>query len=370
MSTLEELRTAAQLAVEVADTTDRAAGESARTAVELRRLIDEYRPPRPDLPAIGVGFGSGLLPDPADVPRVADEMLGMGITRIRATLPWSSCQPKATSPITVPARYRQIMEAFDAAGVRQLVIPAYTPTWAKGVETPTGLGQFAMPKDPALFGAFCSAAVDQLPTVDEWEVWNEPSHNGPPGLVSPDRGRDYARLLDATWTARAFPRTHTVHAMSVCPAPDNPPTALRSSTFVEAVYAADSTIGDKYDQLSVHPYTGTLPFGVGPPHGWVSTQIPEIRAKLRAAGERRPRIISATECGYSTKGPNAYTEQQQADRLVDMIQTWRSQPDVGPMWLFSWNDLSAGTTRSDGLGLHTHDGTPKRACAAIREALT
>lgn len=327
---------------------------------ELRRHVR--------LPEIGIGFGTGQV-TVDNVSQWADKIAAMGLTRVRITLPWASCQPKAGAPVKVPDRFVSICQTFAMRGLHVLVILAYTPGWQQSQAS-----QFAMPKDPAAFAMFCVAARQQLPMVDEWEVWNEPNHGGiptpTPGLVSPNRAKDYGRLVRATHDVAAFPRPHTVLAGVVCPAPNKPPTAQQPAPFVEAWYDEHPDAGEQYDQLSVHPYSGSLPFDNDTENGWVTHIIPAIQQRLIAAGDDRGRLFCASECGYTTKGKTALSETAQADMLVGMVTTWRTLPYAGSMYLFSFQDLGAGDTYSEGLGLHKIDGTPKRCVAALREVLT
>lgn len=358
MTAYDDVRNELAVIRTAAAETDRAAGRAGAILAAI-----EDAPPPPPVQPIGIGFGTGNLPEPADVGRVADELQAIGITRVRITLPWAACQPRADSPIRTPAKLASQINGFADAGMGVLLIPAYCPPWQQ--TTPT---QFAMPKDPAAFGRFVAAVVDEwAATVDEWEVWNEPNHDGPPGLVMPSgqsRGGGYARLMQAA--APMFPRWVTVlGGGGLCPAPDNPPHALRAPSFVRDWFAADAMADDRFDRLSIHPYAGKLDWTNDTEWSWPNRIIPELLDQLRASLSSRPDPypLTASECGYRTAGNNAVTEAQQGPKLIGMVEGWRKVPGAGAIYLFCWRDFD-----TTALGLWRKDGTPKPAVAALREA--
>ena len=99
--------------------------------------------------------------------------------------------------------------------------------------------------------------------------------------------------------------------------------------------------------------------------GRLRVQVQELHARLAAAGRSLP--IAIAELAYSTSGPDAYTEEQQAQALVSSLGVLRRIPDVNLAIVSRLYDNGDGSKVS-GFGVLRPSGATKPAYCELAAA--
>lgn len=316
--------------------------------------------PRADGRLVGYSPGASFYGDPAAMADDLDAMAESGATWVRLDLDWSWVERTRGAP-DWDATDTAVGLAREA-GLRVLLLVAYTPAWAR----PAGTDDKTPPTDPADFAAFAGRAVERYgDTVDAWEVWNEPNLDS---FWRPRPDPDaYARLLVETTAAiRAVDADAFVLSGGLAPAADTVDGAeWEPERFLTAVAAAGAL--DDVDAVGIHPYSfPALPDGGEP---WnLFGRLPAL-AELAVDGAGRSLPLWLTEYGFPTGDhPRAVTEAVQAEGIVAAIVGAQATPGIGPLFVYADRDRDEEADPG-GFGVRDVDGTPKPAWHAIHEAL-
>ncbi len=291
--------------------------------------------------------------------RDLDRMVGIGVTRIRVDLAWSTLQPRKD-------RYSwetsdRVLRAAGKRGIEVLGIVGYEPGWAV---------RFAadgtrLPPDPQLYERFVRTLVKRYADdVAAWELWNEPNlrrfwPSGPDPTA-------YAALASAGSSAiRAEDPRAPIVVGAMAPG-DTVGSTVSPMDFLRGVYAALPR--KAFDAVSVHPYC--FPGFPDQEQPWNTFhRMDELRRIMVDNGDDRTRLW-ITEFGAPTgTSAVAVSEKKQARTVRIGIKEAGRRPYVGPMYLYSQRD--AGTDKADSeqnFGLLEHGGTAKKAWKVLAQA--
>ena len=242
----------------------------------------------------------------ATVRQTLDNLKGLGVNQIRATIEWKFIAPDPTSTMAPrgfdaadPAQYpaalwipydRLVRMAADRGMAVNFNVTAPAPLWATGQGAPSGRYADHWVVSSADFGRFVQAlgtrydgqyvpqgAHGPLPRVSFWSIWNEPNqpgwlapqwrvHHGSATMASPALYRAY---VDAAFAALArtshrlatdtilvgdlAPEGCVAGVRCIYPRPEWPIAPL---PFLQALYCVDS---------AYHPLTGGAASAVGCP---------------------------------------------------------------------------------------------------------
>jgi len=319
--------------------------------------------------ASGQGSGSGRRHE-------LQRAQALGVRWIREELAWSAIERS-------PGHYRwgrfdALMISATRARLNVLPLLLGTPWWA-------GPGTFALPNNPSAFGAFAAHAAARYgpggrfwrahPRLDarlapRWfEVWNEPFYRAY-STTGVDPARYAAMVRAATIDGRAANRsTRWLMAADL--------TYLDSSgrrhEWLPALAAADPNLMKLIDGVAVHPYVFGAPGADdGIPLPFRFERITAIARQLAQLGAARVPLW-ITEIGWSTcdKRPDCGSEQEQAQRIVDLFTRVRSKPlsdRVRAVFLYHLHDFPgrAESDREAHYGLLRTNGSRKPAWNVLR----
>ncbi|KAF1028330.1 MAG: hypothetical protein GAK37_02258 [Pseudomonas sp.] len=219
------------------------------------------------------------------------------------------------------------------------------------------------PKDPNLFANRMALLAQRYPSVDAWQVWNEPNLLGFWRPAANPAG--YATLLQAT--------TAALRAVN----PDKPVVAAGMAFLSEMpngqrMLDALGSLGifSLNTVIPYHPYT-QLPEGNDPAQLDYLANTNALNQQLRSAGVQ---TLWSTEWGWSTyKGPkelqDIISEQTQADYIVRRIALMSTQ-DFDRIFLFTLSDLDQrASVRDRNYGLLDLDTNPKPSYTALQNFL-
>ncbi|NWC96011.1 MULTISPECIES: cellulase family glycosylhydrolase [unclassified Pseudomonas] len=219
------------------------------------------------------------------------------------------------------------------------------------------------PKDPAIFANRMALLSQRYPSVDAWQVWNEPNLLGFWRPAADPAG--YASLLQVTAAALRVVN------------PNKPVVAAGMAFFSEMPNGQNMLDGllqlgvpSLNTVMSYHPYT-QLPEGNEPSNLDFVAKTSALNQKLRAAGVK---TLWSTEWGWSNyKGPKEVqdfiTPQGQADYIVRRLALM-SALDFDKIFLFTLSDLDQrASVRDQSYGLLDIDTNPKPSYTALQNFL-
>jgi hypothetical protein len=271
-------------------------------AVVLTRGGSASTPARPHLASMFQDDDHLLYAPDATVNRTLDELRGLGVDQIRATVLWKNLAPDAAST-TRPANFNaRSPSAYAAsawvpydrlvqqAGLRGITVDfdltAPGPLWAMAGGAPAAKYQDHWSPSAQEFGSFVAAmgtrysgryipagANRPLPRVSFWSVWNEPNQQG---WLTPQyqsvRGQPvmqsaalYRAYADAAFTSLAqtghLPASDTILVGELAPEGSVQPTydfrdAIPPIPFLRGVYCVDG---------SYRPLSGAAASAIGCP---------------------------------------------------------------------------------------------------------
>lgn len=308
---------------------------------------------------IGVSPGFSLLTDsPARLAADLDDLVALGVTRVRVDISWAELQPS-------PDRFDwtdadRVLDAAAARGLHVLGVVGFLPTWAQR-EDDEGR---SLPGEPEDFARFVSAAAERYADrIGAWEIWNEPNTRSFWG-ADPDPEAYAALVTAAAPILRATDPGAPVVVGSIAPANDGV-RELSPATFVRGLY--DHLDPEHFDALSVHPYsypaqaTGRQPWNT-------FNRLREVRRIMQARGDGAKQIW-LTEYGAPTGTSEvALDEPAQASMIATGIAETRRRSYTGPIYLYSLRDAGDDADDpEDNFGLLRSDGSPKVAFDVVDE---
>ena len=210
----------------------------------------------------------------------------------------------------------------------------------------------------------CNGSTADCPAV---EVLNEPGGTWFWGgnAMSQANASAYAKLLQTTWTT--FHNQYGSNAPLLLASYDGGNDS--SVAWGQAVWAANPSVGNYVNGVTVHPYGGT---------GNASQSALGNRTDVTAANQQTGKPVWVTEVGWPTAlGQPAtgdslqWTEQQQADNIYNFVTWAKSTGYVGGIMYFSYTDYGSNTRY--GLerwneGGSTVNGSKKPGWYALQEA--
>ncbi|MEZ0051520.1 hypothetical protein ABIA30_002528 [Mycobacterium sp. MAA66] len=298
----------------------------------------------------------------AEIDKELDMMQSIGIQDIRIGLFWSQIEPLQGVFNWTKADY--IIDQANKRGMGVLAVLNETPAWAG---TPIGSGT----PDTADYAAYAQAVAQRYAgKVSAVEVWNEPNAAFFLNPVSP---ANYTALLKAAYTAiKSVDPSMTVIGGVLGSGRTIGNITMNPIQFLQGMYAAGAQ--GYFDALSFHPYKYDIPFSQqGNQKDSPLLQLEELRSLMDANGDGAKQIW-ATEYGLPTPptGANAgITQTQQAEYILDFLNTWSQIAGNGPMFIYSTRDLNTGAP-GDGnnFGIWETNWTPKLAVQTIADWLT
>jgi hypothetical protein len=305
-----------------------------------------------------LGFADSDLyaKSPADMDRTLDLMQQTGVSTVRILLPWAYVEPTpGTWDWSVADR---MVDGALKHGLDVLAVLNSTPTWAAG----PSLLPYSAPPNPAQFGDFAAAVAGRYRgRVSDYEVWNE-ANSVFYWTPAPDAAA-YTELLKAAYPRiKAADPAATVVAAGLAPVFSFGTLTLNPAEFVKGMYAAGAK--NNFDAMAYHPYLYSMKFSEG--RGYPESPLTQVTAMHQAMADNGDggKTIWCTEYGEPTSSVDDAT---QAEYLRDMINTWRTLPFAGPVYIYTTRDLNTSSTSdADTLGVYRTDWTPKPAQQVIQ----
>ncbi|TKK26168.1 beta-xylosidase [Pseudomonas sp. CFBP13528] len=290
-----------------------------------------------------------------------DRLKELGLEWVRLDLHWDQLEPVADQyqvatldQLVTRLEDNQLKSVFYLVGSAPFITTA--PVGAPYQD------QYP-PRDPNVFALRMALLAQRYPSVDAWQVWNEPNLLGFWRPAADPAG--YATLLRTTAAAlRAV-------------APNKPVVAAGMAFFSEMPNG--QTMLDALDALGVpslntvmsyHPYT-QLPEGNDPANLDFVAKTTALNQKLRNSGVK---TLWSTEWGWSNYlGPkeaqDIITQQGQADYVIRRLALM-SALDFDKIFLFTLSDLDQrASVRDRAYGLLDIDAKPKPVYAALKNFL-
>ena len=258
----------------------------------------------------------------------------------------------------------QAIALARAAGAKVILTVSETPQWASGQSDAR-----YPPADPAELAELYSDLVDRFgPTIDAWQVWNEPNHPSfwlPDPTTDPNACAPYAAMLKAAAPViRAGDPTARVLFAGL---------AWNDYEYLERCLVLAPDLPASFDVMVTHPYAmaGAAPetiSDVAPQDGRLDYQTFLAYREMRRT---LAKPIWFTEMGWSTCSDNhplgCVTPAVQASYLTRAYELIEQDAYVQVAIWYSLRNIGAdGPSWLDQLGLHTADFTPKPAAAAFR----
>jgi polysaccharide biosynthesis protein PslG len=292
-----------------------------------------------------------------DVNRQLDLMVATGVRSARIMLPWAGLEPDQGR--WEWGKADQIIDAANARGIAVVGQFGSTPGWATG----GGPAIMAPPASAEEFGAFAGTVATHFAgRIAAYEVWNEQNAvnfwaSGPQG---PQPGR-FVDLLKAAYPRiKAADPSLTVIAGGLAPTRNFFAITMSPVTYVERMYAAGAK--GFFDALAYHPYLYS-PANVRFSKSGARELYDGIRQQMIDNGDGGKQIW-ATEYGDATTNLDEAT---QADRLRDLIVTWRTLDGAGPIFVYTTRDANTGSNNSqENYGVYRTDWTPKPAADVMK----
>lgn len=314
----------------------------------------------------------------ADIVKTFDEMQSLGVDTVRVLVPWGGVQPYDPQALGgIFAGYRDwskvdfIVNQAASRGMAVLGVLNSTPYWG-GQDGSGCLGCYGAAPDPEKFAAFAGEVASHFgDAISAYEVWNEPNYiQSWSPTIDPVA---YTEVLKQAYTAIKAANGDALVVAGVLGTVVNfGGITMDARDFVETMYANGAK--GFFDALSIHPYQYTTKFSEGTltwDKPWNANspleQLIAIRQMMIDNGDEALRIW-ASEYGLPTAGPNAVTEQQQADFIQDFLNAWSELDYTGPSFIYTTRDRIDGTVTEDGsFGLYYYDWTAKLAAQVIKD---
>jgi hypothetical protein len=295
----------------------------------------------------------------AQIGQQLDALQAIGVQNIRVFVPWALIQQSPTS-----YDWTELDRVMNAAAARNMGVMAEinsTPSFAAPNPNSPGLPLGSATPNVAAFTTFVKAfmartdpaGVNYASTVSAYEIWNEPNYVQFSNPIDPVA---YAQLLKAVYPViKAADPTATVVAGAVG-ATQNSVFTMDPVTFVKDMLAAGAA--GSFDALSFHPYDSTLMFsGTCPTCApGILTPQQQVQAIMALIPNQK---VWITEYGESTQ-PGGALYQTEATYIKNLLDTWQSYSQAGPIFLYTGQDTATGSTDPNAnMGIWTDTGGQK-----------
>ncbi len=299
--------------------------------------------------------------DPALYQLQIDRLKALGLEWVRLDLHWDQLEP--------------VQDQYQVAALDQLV-GKLQQNQLKSVFYLVGSAPFATtapvgapyqdqypPKAPNTFAIRMALLAQRYPSVNAWQVWNEPNLLGFWRPVADPAG--FANLLTASAAAlRGVNPGTPVVAAGMAFFSEMP----NGQTMFDALGALG--VANLNTVISYHPYT-QLPEGNDPANLDFVAKTTQLNQALRYGGVN---TLWSTEWGWSTyPGPkeaqDLITPQQQADYILRRLALM-SALDFERIFLFTLSDLDQrASVRDQFYGLLDLNANPKPSYTALKNFL-
>lgn len=299
---------------------------------------------------------------PEQYQRQMDRLQDLGLEWTRVDLHWDIMEPEQGRLRT--AELDQLTQVMSARQLKTEMYLVGSPDFASS--GPFGIANRGAypPRDPALYAASLVKFAQRYPSVQAWQVWNEPNL---PSFWQPFEDPErYARLLQVSAAAlRAEAPGRQVVMGGMAYYSQMP---IRGGLMLEAL--GKLGVGQLGTVIAYHPYS-QYPEGDDPKARDFVERAQLLNARLRAI---QPPAIWADEWGWSSyPGPkeeqDIIGEQGQADFVLRRLALM-SALDYDRIFLFALSDLdSRASPRDQHYGLLRLDGSPKPVYQALQRFL-
>ena len=299
---------------------------------------------------------------PEQYQRQMDRLQELGLEWTRVDLHWDIMEPEQDRLRTL--ELDQLTQELKQRQLKTLMYLVGSPDFASS--GPFGVANRGAypPRDPALYAKSLVKFALRYPSVQAWQVWNEPNL---PSFWQPFEDPErYARLLQVSTAAlRSLAPGRQVVMGGMAYYSQMP---IRGGLMLEAL--GKLGVAQLGTVIAYHPYS-QYPEGDDPKARDFIERARLLNGKLRAV---QPPAIWADEWGWSSyPGPkeeqNLIGEQGQADFVLRRLALM-SALDYDRIFLFALSDLdSRASARDQHYGLLRLDGTPKPVYLALQRFL-
>lgn len=287
----------------------------------------------------------------------------LGLEWTRVDLHWDRHEP-------TEGQYRLseldgVVSALDQQGLRSVFYLVGSAPHATSAPADSPVPDQYPPKDRALFANTMAMFAKRYPSVDAWQVWNEPNL---PSFWRPyEDAEDYGRLLLAT-------------AQALREVDPNKPVVMGGMAYFSQMPVKGGLMLEELGKLGVqrlgtvvayHPYSQEPEYDEPGSNDFI-LRSQQLNTTLRSV---QVPAIWATEWGWSSySGPKELQEiigeQGQADYVLRRLALM-SALDFDRIFLFALADLdSRATARDQHYGLLDQQGQPKPVYLALQRFLT
>lgn len=290
-----------------------------------------------------------------------DRLKALGLEWVRLDLHWDQLEP-------VEGQYRvatldQLVQKLQDNQLKSVFYLVGSAPFATTAPVGASYQDQYPPKDPNVFANRMLLLSQRYPSVNAWQVWNEPNLLGFWRPVADPAG--YARLLTITATAlRTVNPSKPVVAAGMAFFGEMP----NGQSMLDALGALG--VASLNTVISYHPYT-QLPEGNDPANLDFVAKTTQLNQALRNSGVQ---TLWSTEWGWSTyKGPkdaqDLISAQTQADYVVRRLALM-SALDYDRIFLFTLSDLDQrASVRDQSYGLLDIDANPKPVYTVLKNFL-
>ena len=290
-----------------------------------------------------------------------DRLKALGLEWVRLDLHWDQLEPVENQYQV--ATLDQLVGNLQSNQLKSVFYLVGSAPFATSAPPGAPYQDQYPPKDPNVFATRMALLSQRYPSVNAWQVWNEPNLLGFWRPVADPAG--FANLLTATAGAlRGVDPTKPVVAAGMAFFSEMP----NGQTMFDALGALG--VASLNTVISYHPYT-QLPEGNDPTNLDFIAKTTALNLALRNGGVH---TIWSTEWGWSTyPGPkdaqDIITQQGQADYIVRRLALM-SAMDFDRIFLFTLSDLDQrASVRDQFYGLLDIDANPKPAYTALKNFL-
>lgn len=290
-----------------------------------------------------------------------DALQAIGVQNIRVFVPWGLIEQTNNN-----YDWTYIDRVMAAAAVRNMGVLAEvngTPNWAAVDPANPSFPPGSSPPNPTAFVDFMNAFMAHTTPVNgantsyasivsAYEIWNEPNYIQFSNPINPEA---YAALLAAVYPAiKLADPTATVVAGAVGATQDGFFT-MNPVTFVQRML--DAGAGPYFDALSFHPYSDEVQFSGSCPTCPPTMMTPREQLDAIKALIGITKTIWISE--YGVNSTDAATYQKQVEWITDLLDSWQSYSQAGPVFVYTGQDQAGSTDSGAHMGLWTDTGGKK-----------